>query len=150
MGRYGTNYPYRASWTFYGVGGNLPEDAVYPFAQRMATAIRSIGANKYVLHFTKAEIPPVNAFWSLTMYDESFLVDNPINRYALGDRSGMTFGDDGSLTIYIQSESPGADKEANWLPAPKEGEFRVALRLYGPKKEVADGTWSPPAIKRVS
>ena len=105
MGRYGTNYPYRASWTFYGVGGNLPEDAIYPFAAKDGDGNLLNGASKYVLHFTKAEIPPVNAFWSLTMYDaESYLVPNPINRYALGDRSGMKFGDDGSLTIYIQNE----------------------------------------------
>ena len=91
----------------------------------------------------------MNAFWSLTMYDDdAYLVANPINRYALGDRSHMKFGDDGSLTIYIQNESPGKDKETNWLPAPKEGEFKLALRLYAPKKEVADGTWAPPPIKR--
>ena len=121
MGRYGTNYPYRASWTFYGVGGNLPEDAIYPFAAKDGDGNLLNGANKYVLHFTKAEIPPVNAFWSLTMYDaESYLVPNPINRYALGDRSGMKVGDDGSLTIYIQSESPGADK-AGQLAAGAKG-----------------------------
>jgi hypothetical protein len=149
MGRYGTNYPYRASWTFFGVGGNLAEDAVYPLASKDADGKVLNAANKYVLRFTKAEIPPVNAFWSLTMYDsESYLVPNSINRYALGDRSGMKFGDDGSLTIYIQNEMPGADKQTNWLPAPKEGDFKLALRLYAPKKEVADGTWVPPAIKR--
>ena len=92
----------------------------------------------------------MNAFWSLTMYDaESYLVPNAINRDALGDRSGMKFSDDGSLTIYIQSQSPGADQQANWLPSPKEGDFRIALPLYAPKKEVADGTWAPPSIKRV-
>ncbi len=150
MGRYGTNYPYRASWTFFGVGGNLPEDAVYPAAKTDGDGKALNGANEYVLHFTKAGIPPVNAFWSLTMYDaDSYLVPNPINRYALGDRSGMKVGDDGSLTIYIQSESPGGDRQANWLPAPKQGAFLVALRLYAPKKEVADGTWAPPPIKRV-
>jgi hypothetical protein len=149
MGRYGTNYPYRASWTFYGVGGNLAEDAVYPFASVDGEGKALNGANKYVLRFAKAEIPPVNAFWSLTMYDaESYLVPNSINRYALGDRSGMKLGDDGSLTIYIQNEDPGAEGQANWLPAPKEGEFRLALRLYAPKKEVGDGTWTPPPIKR--
>ena len=111
MGRYGTNYPYRASWTFYGVGGNLAEDAVYPFAAKDGEGKTLDAASKYTLRFTKAEIPPVNAFWSLTMYDaESYLVPNSINRYALGDRSGMKFGDDGSLTIYIQNEDPGADK----------------------------------------
>ena len=131
------------------VGGNLAEDAVYPLASKDADGKVLNAANKYVLRFTKAEIPPVNAFWSLTMYDsESYLVPNSINRYALGDRSGMKFGDDGSLTIYIQNEMPGADKQTNWLPAPKEGDFKLALRLYAPKKEVADGTWVPPAIKR--
>ena len=92
----------------------------------------------------------MDAFWSLTMYDkDSYLVPNPINRYALGDRSNMKLGDDGSLTIYIQSESPGADKEANWLPAPEAVGLKLALRLYVPKKPVADGTWKPPAVQRV-
>ena len=109
------------------------------------------GANKYTLHFTKAEIPPVNAFWSLTMYDDdAYLVANPINRYALGDRSHLKFDADGGLTLYIQSDSPGKDKESNWLPAPKDAGFKLALRLYAPKKEVADGTWAPPPVKRVS
>ena len=122
MGHYGTNYAYRAYWTFYGVGGNLAEDAVYPFTAKDAEGKLLDGANKYVLHFTKKQIPPVNAFWSVTLYDNgSYLVPNPINRYALGDRGGMKFGDDGSLTIYIQNNSPGKDKEANWLPSPKKG-----------------------------
>jgi len=150
MGRYGTNYPYRAAWTFFGVGGNLPEDAIYPFAAKDGDGKPLDGANKYELRFAKNEIPPADAFWSLTMYDaDSYLVPNSINRYALGDRSGMKFGDDGSLTIYIQAEPPSADRQANWLPAPKQGEFRLALRLYAPRKQVADGTWSPPPIKRL-
>jgi hypothetical protein len=150
MGRYGTNYPYRASWTFFGVGGNLPEDAIYPAAKTDGDGKPLDGANKYELRFAKNETPPADAFWSLTMYDaDSYLVANPINRYALGDRSGMKFGDDGSLTIYIQAEPPAADRQANWLPAPKQGKFLVALRLYAPKKVVADGTWSPPLVKRV-
>ena len=148
MGRYGTNYPYRAAWTFIGVGGNLAEDAVYPVASKDGQGQTLNGANKYFLRFAKGELPPVNAFWSATMYDAgSFLVPNAINRYSLGNRSGMKFGDDGSLTIYIQSETPGEDKAANWLPAPKDA-FKIALRLYAPKKEVADGTWSPPPIQR--
>ena len=149
MGRYGKKYAYRAGWTFYGVGGNLPEDAVYPFAKQDAEGTPFHGANNYELHFDKDEIPPVNAFWSVTMYDsDSFLVDNSINRYALGDRSDLTFDDDGSLTLYIQCDSPGAGKESNWLPAPKDAEFEMALRLYAPKKEVVDGTWKPPAVVR--
>lgn len=148
MGRYGTNYPYRASWTFYGVGGNLAEDAVYPLAERDADGHPFDSAKRYILHFSKAEIPPVNAFWSLTMYDaDSFLVPNAIDRFALGDRSNLTFAPDGSLTIYIQRESPGRDKESNWLPAPQNGPFHLALRLYSPKKEVAAGTWKPPGVK---
>ena len=151
MGRYGTKYAYRAGWTFFGVGGNLPEDAVYPFAELDGDGKPFNGANKYTLHFTKAEIPPVNAFWSLTMYnDDAYLVANPINRYALGDRSHLTFDTDGGLTLYIQSDSPGKDKESNWLPAPKDAVFKLALRLYAPKKEVADGTWAPPPVKRTS
>ncbi len=151
LGRYGTNYPYRAAWTFFGVGGNLVEDAVYPLTVVDSDGQKLSGANRYELRFTKEQVPPVDAFWSLTLYDkDSYLVDNPLNRYALGDRSKCKVGDDGSLTIYLQSESPGKDKESNWLPTPKEGTFKLALRLYVPKKQVADGTWKPPAVKRVS
>jgi hypothetical protein len=151
LGRYGTRYAYRATWTFFGVGGNVVEDAVYPFGLVDADGKKFDAANKYVLRFAKDEIPPVDAFWSLTLYDkDSYLVDNPINRYALGDRSKCTLGADGSLTLYVQSESPGPDKETNWLPAPKTGTFKLALRLYVPKKQVADGTWKPPAVQRVS
>ncbi len=149
LGRYGKNYPYRAAWTFYGVGGNLAEDAVYPFAEKDADGKPLDAANRYTLHFTKQQVPPVSAFWSVTMYDaDAYLVPNPLTRSSLGDRSGMKAGDDGSLTIYIQSESPGPDKEANWLPAPKQGGFKLALRLYGPKKPVLDGTWAPPGVQR--
>lgn len=148
LGRYGTQYPYRAGWTFYGVGGNLAEDAVYPVAEKQADGSPLEGGKKYLLRFSKDDIPPVNAFWSVTMYDsDSYLVPNAINRYALGDRSGLKQGSDGSLSIYIQPDSPGKDKESNWLPSPKEGEFKVAMRLYSPKPQVADGTWKPPAIK---
>ncbi len=151
MGRYGTKYTYRAGWTFFGVGGNLPEDAVYPVAEIDGDGKPLNGANKYSLHFTKVEIPPVDAFWSLTMYDDdAYLVANPINRYALGDRSHLAFDADGGLTLYIQSDSPGKDKESNWLPAPQNAGFKLALRLYAPKKAVADGTWAPPPVKRAS
>ena len=106
------------------------------------------GANSYTLHFTKQQIPPVSAFWSMTMYDaDAYLVANPLKRSSLGDRSGMKVGDDGSLTIYIQPASPGPDKETNWLPAPKQGGFKLALGLYGPKKPVLDGTWAPPGVQ---
>lgn len=149
LGRYKTKYTYRAAWTFFAVGGNLVEDALYPLTLVDSDRQQLNGANKYVLRFTKEQIPPVDAFWSLTMYDkDSYLVENPIGRYALGDRSNMKLGDDGSLTIYIQSDSPGQDKESNWLPSPKDAVFKIALRLYVPKKAVADGTWKPPAVQR--
>jgi len=149
LGRYGTKYAYRATWTFFGVGGNVVEDALYPLGLVDADGKKFDGANKYVLRFAKDEIPPVDAFWSLTLYDkDSYLVDNAINRYALGDRSHCALGADGSLTLYVQSESPGTDEESNWLPSPKTGTFKLALRLYVPKKQVADGIWKPPAVQR--
>ena len=147
MGRFGTRYAYRASWTFIGVGGNLLEDAFYPNTPIDSEGNTFDGANNYTIRFKKGEEPPALAFWSLTMYDaESFLVDNEINRYAIGDRSGMKYGDDGSLTIYMQHESPGKDKESNWLPSPSSGVFRIALRLYTPEQRVIDKEWAPPAV----
>jgi hypothetical protein len=151
MGRYGTNYPYRAAWTFYGVGGNLAEDAVYPFMEKDAEGKPLDAANNYVLRFAKTEMPPVGAFWSLTLYDgEAFLSPNAINRYSLGDRSGMTFDADGSLSIYIRRDPPSEDRQANWLPTPKSGKFELAMRLYAPKKAVTDGNWAPPPIAKTS
>ena len=151
MGRYGTSTP---------IGRAGPSSASAATCRRMpsirlpkstATASRSTARTSTRLHFTKAEIPPVDAFWSLTMYDDdAYLVANPINRYALGDRSHLTFDAEGGLTLYIQSDSPGKDKESNWLPAPKDAGFKLALRLYAPKKAVADGTWAPPPVKRAS
>ena len=105
---------------------------------------------QYTLHFDKQQLPPVNAFWSLTMYDpDTYLAPNAIDRYAVGDRSGLAYADDGSLTLHIQADRPDASQEANWLPAPQKGDFKVALRLYSPKPEVAQGAWQPPPIERV-
>jgi hypothetical protein len=102
-----------------------------------------------VLHFDKGQTPPANAFWSVTMYDkEGFQVPNTINRYAIGDRDKLTYNPDGSLDIYVLADPPGKDKEPNWLPAPK-GEFQPTMRLYSPRPEALDGTWSPPPIKNV-
>jgi hypothetical protein len=150
MGRYGTKYAYRAAWTFAGIGGNLLEDAFYPLTSNDADGKQLTGENKYTLTFSEGAWPPADAFWSMTLYDmEGYLVDNPLDRYAIGDRSDMEPNPDGSLTIYIQSESPGKDKETNWLPAPKAGPFKVALRLYVPRESVQDGSWVPPAVARV-
>ena len=150
LGRYGTKYAYRAIWTFSAVGGNLAEDAIYPLAREDGEGQPLTGANNYTLHYSKEQIPPVDAFWSLTIYDnESFLVANPINRYSLSSRDEMNYGEDGSLTIYIQQDSPGKDKEANWLPAPSGGIGYLALRLYVPKKQVLDGIWKPQPVMKV-
>ena len=151
IGTYGTDYFRRAVIAYGGLGANVVEDAIYPSGFVDADGKPFDSAEKYVLHFTKDEIPPVRAFWSLTMYnDKQAFADNPINRYAIGDRDKMKFDDDGSLTIYIQRESPGNDKENNWLPAPKSGGFSMNMRLYWPKPEALDGTWKPPAVRRVS
>ncbi len=118
-------------------------------AQLDADNNRLNAANSYSLTFAKDQIPPAKAFWSLTMYDaDAYLVPNKLNRYALGDRSNLKFGKDGSLTLYLQKNSPGKDKESNWLPTPTSGEFKVALRLYIPAQKVIDGSWLPPTIKR--
>ena len=149
LGRYGTKYAYRAIWTFSAVGGNLAEDAIYPLAREDGEGQKLTGTNDYTLHFSKEEIPPVDAFWSLTIYDnESFLVANSINRYSLSSRDEMNYGEDGSLTIYIQQESPGKDKEANWLPAPSGEIGYLALRLYDPKKQALDGKWKPQPVMK--
>jgi hypothetical protein len=150
LGSYGTKYPYRAAIAYVGLGANLPEDAIYPKTRVDGEGKLLTGKNKYVMHFTKDQIPPVKAFWSLTLYnDKQFFAKNPLNRYAIGDRDKLKLNPDGSLDLYIQHESPGKDKESNWLPAPKDG-FDLVLRLYWPKKSVLDGTWAPPPVKVVS
>ena len=106
------------------------------------------GATRYVVHFDKGQTPPVNAFWSLTMYNaKQAFVANPINRYAIGDRDKLKFNPDGSLDIYIQHDSPGKDKESNWLPA-DAGSFNVVMRMYWPKETAFNGSWNPPPIKK--
>jgi len=107
------------------------------------------GKNRYIIRFEKGDQPKVNAFWSVTMYNLQYnLVANPINRYSLGDRSGMKADNDGTVTMYIQKDSPGPDKESNWLPAP-EGNFFLVLRTYLPAEDIVNQTWSPPPLTRV-
>lgn len=150
MGTYGTSYKRRAFVALGGLGCNLPEDAVYPTAFVDGEGHPLNGANKYVLHFEKGKTPPANAFWSITMYDkDGFQVPNPINRFAIGSYDKFTFNADGSLDIYVQPDSPGKDKESNWLPAP-QGAFEPTMRLYSPRPEVLDLTWAPPPFKQVS
>jgi hypothetical protein len=149
IGKYGTDYVQRAVVAVVGLGANIPEDAVYPHATTDSTGELLDGANKYVIRFGKGVLPPVRAFWSITMYNakQSF-VDNPIGRYAMGDRDTLAFGDDDSLTLYVQHESPGKDKESNWLPAPADA-FNLVMRLYWPTQAILGGTWQPPAVERV-
>ncbi|MGB8311412.1 MAG: DUF1214 domain-containing protein [Halobacteriota archaeon] len=151
LGSYGTNYTLRAGFVRIGVlAVNLPEDALYPTSRIDATGNPYTGAHKYVMHFEKNNTPPVNAFWSLTMYNnrQSF-VDNPLNRYAISPHlSPLKYNADGSLDIYIQNASPGPDKESNWLPAPSNG-FNLALRLYWPQESVLNGLWVPPGVQQV-
>jgi hypothetical protein len=151
IGTYGTSYQQRALIAAGGLGANLPEDAVYPTAFIDADGQPLTGSNKYVLHFDKGKTPPANAFWSITMYDkDGFQIPNPINRFAIGDRDKLAFNADGSLDIYVQAESPGPDKESNWLPAPKDAPFQPSMRIYSPRPDVADGTWKPPGLQKVN
>jgi hypothetical protein len=151
VGNYGTDYLMRAAIAKYGLFANSPEEAVYPVAFTDSQGQNLTGANKYVIHFDKGQTPPVNAFWSLTMYNNaSYLADNPINRYAIGDRTpGLVYNEDGSLDIYIQHESPGKDRESNWLPAP-EDEFNLTLRLYAPQDQILKGEYQYPPVQRVA
>jgi hypothetical protein len=150
LGNFGSEYGVRAVVALIGLGANEPKDAVYPSAFVDGEGKPLSGANKYVLHFDKGEEPPVNAFWSVTMYTpQSFFVANPLNRYAVSSWMPFKKNADGSLDIYIQSQSPGKDKEANWLPAP-EGEFNLTMRMYWPKETdptILNGSWKPPAVK---
>lgn len=150
VGSYGTDYITRATVALAGLGANLPEDAIYPYTIVDSNGQTLNGKYRYTIHFDKGSLPPVNAFWSITMYDNAhFFIQNPINRYAIGSKDQLTFNSDGSLDIYIQNESPGKDKESNWLPAP-DGDFNLILRLYAPRKEILDGMWKPPAVKKVN
>ena len=150
MGVYGDYYLKRAIIAQIGLGANQPEDAFYPLNVSDADGKPVMAENKYVLHFDKDQLPPVGAFWSLTMYDaEGFQVANPINRFAIGDRDALKYNADGSLDLYVQNENPGPDKEANWLPAPKSGPLGLTMRLYAPKQQALDGGWNAPPIKQV-
>jgi len=152
-GTYGTNYRQRAFVTAIGLGANLPDDAVYPSSQGPDAIGKYSGANTYVMHFDKGQLPPVRAFWSLTMYNgEMFFVDNPLNRYTLSSRDPLETNPDGSTDLYIQADSPGADKESNWLPAPRD-RFVLMLRLYWPTgtpPTILDGSWHIPQAKEVT
>ena len=149
MGVYGNYYLKRAIVTQMGLGANVPEDAIYPINLGDETGKSLSGANKYQLHFDKSQLPPVSAFWSVTLYDsEGFQVANTLNRFAVSSWMPFKYNADGSLDLYFQNESPGAGKEANWLPAPK-GAFNLTMRLYAPKDDALTGKWNPPPVTKI-
>jgi hypothetical protein len=149
MGVYGNYYLKRAIIAQQGLGANLPEDAIYPLNLADSEGKPLDGSNKYVVRFEKGQTPPVNAFWSITLYDaEGFQVANSLNRFAVSSWMPFKTNADGSLELYFQTESPGMDKEVNWLPAPK-GTFNLTMRLYAPAGEALTGKWNPPAVTRV-
>jgi hypothetical protein len=145
------NYLYRMAGAVLGIYGNTAAEALYPNFSNDSAGAPLTGANNYTFHFAKDQLPPVNAFWSLTMYElpQSLLVANPIDRYLINSAMlpSLVPDPDGGYTFYIQNELPGIDKEPNWLPAPK-GPFVVVLRLYWPKPDALNGTWkAQPPVK---
>jgi len=149
MGVYGNYYLKRAIVAQAGLGANVPEDAIYPLNLGDEAGKPLDGANKYAIRFASNELPPVDAFWSITLYDpEGFQVANSLNRFAVSSWMPFKRDADGSLTLYFQNESPGADREANWLPAPK-GPFNLTMRLYAPRSEALTGLWNPPPVTKV-
>lgn len=150
MGVYGNYYLKRAMVSQLGLGANLPEDAIYPMNLADDTGKKLDGASNYILHFDQHTLPPVNAFWSITLYDsEGFPVGNALNRFAVSSWMPFKHNPDGSLDLYFQNQSPGPDREANWLPAPK-GAFNLCMRLYGPKSDALTGKWNPPPVMKAA
>jgi len=149
MGVYGNYYLKRAIVAQLGLGANLPEDAIYPLNLADEAGKPLDGASKYTIHFDKGATPPVNAFWSLTLYDShGFQVANSLNRFAVSSWMPFKYNPDGSLDLYFQNENPGTDKEVNWLPAPN-GPFNLTMRLYSPKSDALTGKWNPPPITEI-
>jgi hypothetical protein len=148
MGVYGNYYLKRAIVSQLGLGANLPEDAIYPINLFDNAHHPLDGANKYTIHFEKGAMPPADAFWSITLYDkDGFQVANSLNRFAVSSWMPFKYNDDGALILYLQNESPGADLEANWLPAPN-GPFNLTMRLYAPRMEALTGRWNPPPVAK--
>jgi hypothetical protein len=149
-GNYGTNYLLRAAVAKFGLGANSPEEAVYPSTFTDNQGQKLTGTNNYLIHFDKGQTPPVNAFWSITLYNnKSYLAENPINRYSISQHTeGLKYNPDGSLDLYIQHASPGADKESNWLPSPS-GEFNLVLREYNPQDAILKGEYQITPVQLI-
>jgi hypothetical protein len=151
LGAYGDNYMKRAVVAAFGWPANRENDAVYPYTDVDGTGQKLTGSNNYSVTFAKGQAPPVNAFWSITMYEIDkgwWFVPNALNKFTVSPRNNLKSNADGSLTLYFQNISPGADKQANWLPAPK-GDFIAMLRMYWPKEDspsILNGSWVPPKV----
>ncbi|MFD7844267.1 DUF1254 domain-containing protein [Nocardia sp. NPDC059764] len=150
LGTYGTDYPQRANVALLGLGANLPEDAIYPMYTSKPD--QDNGPHRYRLHFAAGQLPPVDAFWSITAYAaDGYFYDNPGSIYAVGHLIPPTANPDGSVDIAVQNAEPGADVPAgNWLPIPASGPFSLNFRLYAPKSQATNGDWQPPALTPVS
>jgi len=149
VGRYGTNYMARAITARIAIGANPAEDAVYMSNSTDADGQPMNGSMRYRMHFAASELPPVQAFWSVTGYDkDGYFIANPINRYAIGDRDKLEFNADGSLDLWIQAEDPGPEHRSNWLPC-GDGIFNLTIRLYWPAPTILDGRWHPPVVERL-
>ncbi|MBC2590458.1 MULTISPECIES: DUF1254 domain-containing protein [Rhodococcus] len=149
IGTYGTSYLKRAVVAAAGLGANLPEDAVYPGTEKDSDGELLTGDRRYVLRFDADSLPPARAFWSLTLYDlDGFQVPNALDRFAIGDRDELVYGEDGSLELYIQADDPGGEATRNWLPAPRGERFRLMLRVYSPAPAVTSGGWAAPPVRR--
>jgi hypothetical protein len=148
LGRYGVDYNTRAGVTYMGLGADMREDTVYPTSYLDADGNPYDSTNKYVMRFEKGQLPPTNGTWSVSQYKGNFYERNALNRYAISPWMPLKFNEDGSLDIYLQAESPGPDKEANWLPTPP-GQFNLTLRNYFPKEVAYDGSYKVPPVKKV-
>ena len=150
LGQYGIDYATRAGVAMVGLGANLAADALYPNAQVDGQGEPLDGSRRYRLHFKAGELPPVKAFWSVTAYGaDDYLIANPMQRYALGDRDPLVFNADGSLDLWIQADEPAADKKNNWLPVKAGARFLLNARLYWPEDAALDGRWGMPAVERL-
>jgi hypothetical protein len=150
FGNFGTDYLFRAATTQFGLGANIGQEAFYPGTFTDSQGKPLTGNGSYVIHFDPGQTPPVDGFWSVSMYnDKNLFVDNPINRYSIGKYTeGLKNNTDGSLDIFIQHNNPGKDKESNWLPSP-EGSFNMVMRLYLPQPQALNGTWQLPLVQHV-
>jgi hypothetical protein len=149
MGAYGTAYLKRAIVAQIGLGADLPEDVMAPMNLGDYLGCSLDGSDRYRMHFEPSALPPVDAFWSVTLYDaQGFVAPNALNRFALTSAMPLTHNADGSLDLYFQHDPPDPTLDTNWLPAP-EGPFTLALRLYAPKPDVLVGTWTPPVVVKM-